>query len=197
MRGEGKTDRVLVALIVISIILIAGLVFLIKRAELTETKTEATTLQLSTPARVHYAYSWDEQKDSIGEYSDTVAATYILLRANGLEEGKDMLSERLEDTDKAYKLAESINGFVSATDVAVPMTGQNLLFVPAPSLIWIRDGESNRPVVFLYADEATVTIADPYSGLQSYPFSVAHRMYDDAVRQAVYIADRGYTATSG
>ena len=143
---------------------------------------------------ITYDYKWTDD-DLQGDSIDEVATAYILLKANGYDVNRTEFSS-VSPTDKAYQLAETLNPVLNrvsqSSRIAVPITGQNLLYVPAPAIIWIEENEEVRPVVFLYADEATVTVADPSEGVKEYPFSVMHKMYDAAVRQCVYITDRGY-----
>lgn len=150
---------------------------------------------LSAPYRVHYQYDWSEE-DGTGNYAPITAACDILLKANKVPASRDVISQYVEaGATEALPVSEGLNRVVNPTRIAVPITGANLLFVPAPSIIWLDDG-TVHPVVFLYADEATITVADPDSGVSARPFSVTHKQYDAADRQAVYLADRGYTAES-
>ncbi len=155
----------------------------------------ALDTRLSTPLRVHYMYEWTDD-DLAGDYAPVTAACDILLKANRLPDDRDEIAQYVEPgATEALPVSEGLNRILNVTRVAVPIVGSNVMFLPAPSVIWIDDG-AVRPVVLLYADEATVTIADPEAGVSAQPFSLLCRQYDAANRQAVYIADRGYTAES-
>lgn len=193
----GKERRTIVVCICLSAICFCGIMaFMLSAPKPTKPYTDISDRQLSTPYRVHYSYSW-EDGDLKGDWSDEVAVSYILLRANKMTMERTDISNRVDGNvyadNRAASLSEALNRLLPVTDVAIP-TNAPLLFLPTPSIIWLNDGVRTKPVVFLYADEATVTVADPDSGVISLPFSETHRQYDAAIRQAIFIADRGYTS---
>lgn len=145
---------------------------------------------------IGYEYQW-EDGDLQGDYPEELAAAYVLLRANGYDDVSKGSLASLPEDDDALTVSESlnriVNGMSASSEVAVPISGQNLLFIPAPSMVWTDDGGDVHPVVFLYADEATVTVSDPREGVVEHPFSTFSKMYDSAGRQCIYIADRGYS----
>lgn len=156
--------------------------------------------QLTDPGNTSYSFEWSDD-DYRGDYSEIAAASYILMQANGLAGDKGTiagyLDNKVSSDDYALTTSQGLNWLIHATTkVAVPIQGSNILFLPAPSLIWIADGDTTKPVVFLYADEASITIADPDAGVTTKPFSVLSKQYGEAGRQAVYLANRGYTAAS-
>ena len=92
------------------------------------------------------------------------------------------------------EMTSIVNNNSSTTKVIVPIAGQNLLFVPAPSLVTVIMNGQIVPTVFVSADESQVNVYNPMSGeVTAYPFSSFSKSYDDAGRQCLFIADRGYS----
>lgn len=119
-----------------------------------------------------------------------------LFQYNGFDTDNIDLSE-LVITDKAKELSDSliytVNTASDTHSVVVPIADQNLLFVPAPSVIWIDNENHLLPTVFISANESEVQAYDPTSDeIVIYPFTSFQKMYDKAGRQCVYIAPRGY-----
>ena len=114
-----------------------------------------------------------------------------------MEVSSDELSN-VPNTNDARELANSLTSIVnnnsSTSKVIVPIEGQNLLFVPSPSLITVSMNGQVVPMVFLSADESSVNAYNPVSdGVSVYPYSNFSKSYDDASRQCVFITDRGYS----
>lgn len=94
----------------------------------------------------------------------------------------------------ANELTPVVNSNSSTTKVIVPVADQNLLFVPAPSLVTVAMNGVAVPMLFIRADESNVVAYNPMTNNEvSYPFSTFSKSYDDAGRQCLFITDRGYS----
>lgn len=127
------------------------------------------------------------------ELNNTILA---LLQYNGYdteEVNLDTINPTVSAKELSDNLTDLVNNVSSTHAVVVPIVSQNLLFTPAPSIVWLKDERTIRPVLFVSANESEVTYYDPTSGEQTtLGFSSFHKMYDEAERQCVYIAPRGY-----
>lgn len=94
----------------------------------------------------------------------------------------------------ANELTPVVNNNSSTSKVIVPVIDQNLLFVPAPSIVTVVMNSRAVPMLFIGADEATVIAYNPVSDkVDNYPFSKFSKSYDEAGRQCIFITDRGYS----
>ena len=94
----------------------------------------------------------------------------------------------------ANDLTPVVNSNSSTAKVIVPIIDQNLLFIPAPSLVTIAMNGVAVPMLFIRANESTVVAYNPMTNNEvNYPFSTFSKSYDDAGRQCVFIVDRGYS----
>lgn len=195
-RDEGRAGLVIVIIVMTlaALALVTAIVYRFYGMGAVQRETVGVeTLETTTD---FYDYEWDES-DARGDSTRNAAAAYVLLRANGYTIDRDELDSDIPEDAEAPGVSETLNPILNrlsdTSKVSVPIVGQNLLFVPAPSIVWIADDIGYRPVVFLHADEATATVSDPEKGeVEEHPFSVFQRMYANADSQCVYIADRGY-----
>lgn len=120
------------------------------------------------------------------------AAASMLLQLNGIDVAEDDLYLTMCLASSADEVAEAINQFVPTDRVCVPLDGTNLLYLPGPSIVWIDE----KPVVFVYADEARVQAWEIENiGLEEptkYGFSDFERKYELSGRKAVCLMKRGY-----
>lgn len=116
---------------------------------------------------------------------------------NDMEVSSEELQDITTEDDSGQLVNELIpvvNNNSSTTKVVVPILDQNLLFVPAPSAVMIVMNGQIIPMLFIKADEATVTAYNPItSNVVDYPFTTFSKSYDEAGRQCIFITDRGYT----
>lgn len=157
----------------------------------------------------------------------TAAST--LLRMNGIEVSKTEFADRMPKNDgedfvngfwgdpysvhgmciMAPGVTNVVRGFLPVEKTAVDLTGNSLLYLPTPCVVWVtmgmeepmeseysQDGYdvlwNTHAVVMTYADEMSVGYIDPMIGPTSCGFSKFDRAYMANGRQAVYICDRGY-----
>lgn len=113
----------------------------------------------------------------------------LLARSGVTDEVGDI---SVDGNDPAVAVAEALNRRLPSDSVAVPIAYDYVQFLPAPSIVWIAEEDVARPVVIIFADEASVEIVDPELGDYEYGFTQFSRMYERAGRHALYIADRGY-----
>lgn len=145
--------------------------------------------------RLDYTYSWTDN-DWQGDVTSTVAACDILLRIHGIDVGRERVAESIEQNggeDATENVALALNYLVDPSHVCVDIQYTMLQWLPGPSVVWTKDdGGHTKAVVFLYADESTVQVADPAEGLVTYGFTEFQKLYDFGNRAAVYICARGY-----
>ena len=143
------------------------------------------------------AYSWSDD-DLQGEWSPLVAATHILLRADGIDSvTRGRLTEVYAPLEQDYPsatwsidVAEALSPELPDDLVAIPLVGALPGNLPTPALVWLSDGASLRPEVLLGYDGDTVTYVDPTRGVVEMPADGFDGRYDEAFRQVVYIAPR-------
>lgn len=187
---------VYIIIAVITIFISLAIIYRVKSTEFVESEIDSDidSREPLFDETMIYDYQW-EDGDYQGDYPEESAAVYILLRANGYEVSKEDLSTIPTD-DNALGISENlnriVNGVSDSSKVALPVSGLNLVFLPAPSMIWIDQDGDVYPVVYLFSDDSKVTVSNPREGIREYPFSVFHKMYDSAERQCIYIADRGF-----
>ena len=147
--------------------------------------------------RLSYNYTWTDH-DLLSDSTSTVASCDILLRIHGLDIPRDAIEGAIgEEGDTSDGVADGLNSLLDPSHVAVDIQYTRLQWLPGPSIVWMKtaDGAVNA-VVFLYADETEVVVADPSSGVVTYGFSDFEEQYDFANRASVYICARGYESQS-
>lgn len=117
-------------------------------------------------------------------------AVDVLLSRSGVDAEVGDISA--DGSDPAVAVAEALNRRLSSDSVAIPIAYDYVQFLPAPSIVWIAEEDVARPVVLIFADEATVSVIDPADGEYQYGFTMFSKMYERAGRHALYISDRGY-----
>lgn len=154
-----------------------------------------TLYQTDSVPRLEYTYSWTDN-DRRGEDSSTVAACDILMRIHGLDVGRDKIAHSIEQNGgetATENVALALDYLVDPSHVCVDIQYTMLQWLPGPCVAWTKDDSGLvKAVVFLYADESTVMVADPSEGVVTYGFSEFQKLYDFAGRSAVYICPRGY-----
>ena len=128
------------------------------------------------------------------QLDDTIGKLFTY---NDMEISGTELEDVSPDNDSvslANDLTPVVNNNSSTTKVIVPVIDQNLLFVPAPSVVTVVMNGTVVPTLFIRADEATVVAYNPMSDkVANYPFSTFSKSYDEAGRQCIFITDRGYS----
>ena len=187
------------------------------------------------PAEEAPEYEFDESADLQNPELPTgceATALATVLRMNGVEVSKEDVADAMPKGDGSdfvnafwgdpYSehgwacmspcVVETAKRFVPVEKTAVNLSGTNLVYLPAPCVVWVTMGLEEpmhsgyeqggyellwnpHCVVLLAAGEATVTCIDPLEGVMTYPFSKFNAAYMANGSQAVYIADRGYQPT--
>ena len=183
------------------------------------------------PAQEEPAYQFDEGADLQDPELPTgceATALATTLRMCGVEVSKEDVADAMPKSDGDFVNAfwgdpysasgmccmspcvvDTAKRFIPVEKTVVDVSGTQLVYLPAPCVVWVtmgleepiesayeQDGYTvlwnTHCVTLLYADEATVTCIDPLEGVVTYPFSKFNTAYMANGKQAVYIADRGY-----
>lgn len=133
--------------------------------------------------------------DVVRELPVEEATVFYLLRIDGYGLTVDDVSNIPAGCDSgtlSMAISDTINNLSGDTKVVLNLEHQRTRDLPAPSIVWIDNGENSYPVVFLYQDTESVTVSDPNRGTVKYPISEFDAIYRNAGSQSVYISDRGY-----
>ena len=129
-----------------------------------------------------------------GQLEDTVKQLFLYNHMEVSDSELQGISTNNDAITLANELTPIVNSDSSTAKVIVPVISQNLLFVPAPSIVTAIMNGQVVPTLFIRADEATVIAYNPMTNIVvEYPFSSFSKSYDEAGRQCVFITDRGYS----
>ena len=142
------------------------------------------------PPESEAVVSVEPDSDDMGLPIEKASVSY-LLKIEGYTSTIEDLPEIPSGCDSEV-LARTISNLSGDNKVVLNLDHQMPRDLPAPSIVWISNGDDSYPVVFLYQDNNSVTVSDPSRGTVRYPIKEFEDIYCNAGSQSVFITDRGY-----
>lgn len=133
-------------------------------------------------------YVWDGSMEVVSSQGNVAAATDVAFDIEGLPGDGPLRFAIAECDGDIPRVVAVANSFLPSDYVMLDITGTDLLYLPAPSVVEI----SGKWVVFVDADESHVTVIDPSVGYVDYGFREFQTAYAGDGLVAMHLTDRGY-----